>query len=82
MDPRLDAKTVTTKYTPIFDKCWYDPIERDQMVEGKDALKVLRGFYRENLGKNLSQSLLIEKLVRTKNKDIRSFIDDVFHVRA
>jgi len=49
------------------------------MIEGKEALKVLRNFYRENFGKNLSQDMLIEKLIETKRGDVRSFIESIFH---
>jgi len=79
LKPSLDTKTIITRYTPKFEKCWNNLATRHQMIEGKEALKVLRNFYRENFGKNLSQDMLIEKLIETKRGDVRSFIESIFH---
>ena len=81
LKPSLDKKTIITRYTPKFEKCWNNLATRHQMIEGKEALKVLRNFYRENFGKNLSQDMLIEKLIETKRGDVRSFIESIFHYK-
>lgn len=81
-DAGLDVKTTTTTYTPEFEKCWRDPNRRHLIVDGKKALRVLRGFYRQEHGSNLSQGILIEKLVESRTDSIKQFVEEVFHTRT
>jgi predicted ATP-dependent endonuclease of OLD family len=80
LEPKVDMKTITTKYVPGFEKCWNSHSERHKIIDGKAALRVLRGFYRKATGQNLNQSLLVESLIQAENKDVRKFIEEVFHL--
>ncbi|MDO9465572.1 MAG: AAA family ATPase [bacterium] len=81
LDPKLDTKTIATRYTPVFEKCWSDTKNRHKIVSGKEALKVLRKFYRDETKSNLSQNLLIEKLIQIENENIKQFIEEVYQLR-
>lgn len=81
LNRRLDTKTVAVKYTPIFEKCWNDRTTRYKIVEGKEALKTLRGFYRDRVKENLTQSILIEKLIRATDQDPKQFIEEIYHLK-
>jgi len=78
LEPKVDMKTITTKYVPGFEKCWNCHGERHKIIDGKAALRVLRGFYRRATGQNLSQSLLVDNLIQAEDKNTRKFIEEVF----
>lgn len=80
LDPRLDTKTVTTKYTPIFENCWADLSRRYKIIDGKEALKTVRGFYRDRMHTNLTQGMLIDKLIRAEDQDVERFIKEIYHI--
>ncbi|HYV92651.1 MAG TPA: AAA family ATPase [Chitinophagales bacterium] len=80
LEQKLDIKTVTTTHTATFENCW-NSNQRHIIVDGKDGLKLLRSFYKDVIGKNLNQSLLIEKLVEVDNGKIKKFMEEIFHIR-
>lgn len=82
LEPKMDIKTIMTQYTPIFEKCWNDQDNRHNIVAGKEALKRLRGFYRDKIGRNLSQSLLVENLLQSENGSVKQFIEEIFHLKG
>lgn len=81
LDPKLDNKSVTTKYTPLFEKKWNKKSIRFQMISGKRALHKLRQFYRNEFNKNLSQKMLIKTLVDSNEGYIRKFVNKIYHVK-
>ncbi len=80
--PRLDTKTVTTRYTPAFDKQWQDPAERHLLIGGKKALQALRGYYRAKCGKNLTKSVLVAAAAKAAKTDVQRFVAEVFDVKV
>lgn len=68
--PRLDAKTVTTKFGPEFDQNWHARESRHLVVSGKDALQKLRKFYRDTTGENLSLRLLLDRVRQSGDSDL------------
>ena len=77
---KLDTKTVTKKFTPIFEKAWADEKKRHNVIEGKVALHCLRSFYREKTGENLTIRFLIQACVTTNDKDARNLSGQAFGV--
>ncbi|MBW8016241.1 MAG: AAA family ATPase [Planctomycetes bacterium] len=77
---RLDTKTITKKYTPQFEKRWADKNIRHKIIEGKNALQKLRGFFRLATGSNLTMQKLITACVDANDSDIRNFIEESFSV--
>ena len=45
LEPKVDAKTVTKQFGPIFDSMWDSTKLRHNVIGGKVALKKLREFY-------------------------------------
>lgn len=82
LNTKLDTKTITKQYTPVFEKAWHDPINRHKIIAGKEALKALKDFYRRELKKNLSQAHLVEKLVESQDRIARQFIEEIYHLRG
>jgi len=76
--PRLDTKSVTTRYTPVFNKIWNDHAMRHLIICGKKALQSVRGFYRERCGKNLTQGLLVAAAVSGAKAKIEELVAQVF----
>ncbi|MBI2985889.1 MAG: AAA family ATPase [Deltaproteobacteria bacterium] len=76
--PHVDTKTVTTKFTPVFDAKWNDPAHRHLFIGGKNALHKLRGFYRDHTSKSLTQQMLIDTTVRTTRHLVETFVKRVF----
>ena len=81
LDPKIDNKSVTTKYTPLFEKKWNKKSIRFQMISGKRALHKLRQFYRNEFKNNLSQKTLINTLVESNESYIRRFVNKIYHVK-
>jgi energy-coupling factor transporter ATP-binding protein EcfA2 len=82
ISPRIDMKTITKKYGPKFEKMWANPKNRHRIIPGKDGLKLLRRFYKNETIDNLSTQLLTEKLLASKDVDTKQFIDEIFRVKA
>jgi predicted ATPase len=82
LDRKLDIKTVTTKYSIIFDNCWTNFSRRHKIIDGKEALKTVRGFYRTRMHTNLTQAMLIDKLTGAGDQDVERFIEEIYHIRA
>lgn len=78
LDPRPDPKTITTKYTPVFEKCWGDKEERYKIIGGKKALRHLRKFYRDNMGKNLTLQELLRATAACRSDDLVQLIGQLF----
>jgi hypothetical protein len=76
--PHMDTKTVTTKFTPVFDAKWNDPTHRHLFIAGKTALQRLRGFYRDHTNKNLTQQMLVDAAVGTTRLLVETFLKKVF----
>lgn len=79
--PKVDQKETTTKYLPVFEKCWNNQKTRYTIVEGKKALKSVRAFYHRTTKDNLPQSLLVKTLIDVDGKNIKNFVDEIFHNR-
>lgn len=76
--PRLDTKSVTTRYTPAFDNKWKDADARHLAIGGKKALHAIRGFYRRHCGRNLTQSVLVAAAVKGARADLESLVAEIF----
>ncbi|TKJ34158.1 MAG: hypothetical protein CEE38_19040 [Planctomycetes bacterium B3_Pla] len=74
LDPKLDMKTITKKYTPTFNAKWNDKSQRHTIIPGKKALQQLRGFYRDKTGKNLTMPMLIRAVAKANDKEARSIV--------
>ncbi|MDS4019536.1 MAG: AAA family ATPase [Candidatus Competibacter sp.] len=74
---RLDTKTLTKEFTPVFDVRWADKDTRHLIIGGKKALQHLRMFYRSKTGQNLTTEMLIEAAVRTNDLDTRNTVAQI-----
>jgi hypothetical protein len=79
LDPKLDTKSITKKYTPAFDKKWQSRSTRWKMIAGKDALHTMSRYYREEFGRNLSQRVLVDALVASNDPSVREFVNKIYH---
>ena len=70
----LDTKTVTKKYTPLFESAWADKQKGHRIIEGKEALHSLRLFFRQVTGSNLTMQCLTEACVATNDADARNLV--------
>lgn len=77
-DSKLDIKTITKTYAPVFEKIWADKSRRHTLIDGKKALSRLRSFYRAEYGRNLTQSLLSEKL--GGREDTKTFLKSLYQM--
>jgi hypothetical protein len=78
---QIDMKTITTLYGPVFENCWIDPLKRYLIIPGKEALKKLRAFHRDTTESNLSRAILINSTIKSKNANVREFVEQVFQLR-
>jgi energy-coupling factor transporter ATP-binding protein EcfA2 len=81
LEPKIDAKSVIKQFKPRFDKCWKDKTRRHLIIAGKPALGRLRKFHKLKMGNNLTQKSLIDALVGTEEKETRSFLEQLFHLK-
>jgi len=75
---RLDTKTVTKKFTPLFESTWADKKLRHRIIEGKVALHRVRSFFREATGANLTMQSLIDACVAANDPDARKLSGQAF----
>jgi energy-coupling factor transporter ATP-binding protein EcfA2 len=80
VEPRVDAKTVTTQYGPIFESMWVDSKQRHNAIAGKEALKKLRDFYAAHRQTNLSDKFLIEQVVGCHESCVKKWLLSVYGV--
>ncbi len=81
LNPRLDTKTVTTKFTPAFEETWANPETRHVLIDGKRALQKLRAFYRDKCREDLTQRVLVKELAKTDTGCVRRLIQQAFCLR-
>jgi energy-coupling factor transporter ATP-binding protein EcfA2 len=81
IEPKIDSKSIITQFKPIFDKCWKNKTKRHLIIAGKEGLGKLRGFYKLNIGCNLTQKLLIDAVVKAHKEQTRLFIEQLFHIK-
>ena len=78
LPPSTDRKTILKIYKPIFDKQWDDSSNRHNFIAGKKVLSNIRLFYKERTKENLSNNLIIEKIISSRDKHTYRFIQDIF----
>ena len=78
LEPKVDAKTVTKEYGPIFESMWNDKKQRHNAIGGKLALKALRDFYSANYKRNLPDSVLIDQIVSSGELSVKKWILKIF----
>jgi hypothetical protein len=81
LEPRVDAKTVTKQYGPIFESKWTDVKQRHNAIAGKVALKKLRDFYSTANKKNLADNYLIDEVVRCNEPSVKKWLLRVYGLR-
>ena len=82
INPRLDAKTIIRRFKPLFDKRWNDAATRYLIISGKEGLKRLKSFYKSKTNRNLTQKTLIAGLVKADRGQLRSFVEQLYHLRV
>jgi hypothetical protein len=75
---RLDMKTVTQRFTPVFESMWVNKKLRHRIIEGKVALHRVRSFFREATGANLTMQSLTDACVTANDPDARRFAGQAF----
>ncbi|MEW6607119.1 MAG: AAA family ATPase [bacterium] len=78
LPPRIDLKTITKQYTPIFNTLWNESTKRHLVIGGKTALKKLRTFYQGLTKRNLTQQDLINELVKTRVTEVEQMLNAVY----
>jgi len=68
---KLDTKTITKRFTPVFDNAWANKKTRHLVIEGKAALGSLRSYFRQVTGTNLTMQKLIQTCVAVNDSDAR-----------
>ena len=74
LSSKLDTKTVTKSFTPLFEATWADKKRRHRIIGGKKAMHHLRAFYREKTGNNLTMRMIAKAVVSANDADVRNFI--------
>jgi hypothetical protein len=82
LEPRVDAKTVTKQYGPIFESKWTDVKQRHNAIAGKVALKKLRDFYSTANKRNLADNYLIDEVVRCNEPSVKKWLLKVYGLRS
>lgn len=75
---KLDTKSITKQYTPLFETRWAEQTTRHMIIGGKKALQHLRAFYRDKTGKNLPMKALTDAVVKCKSEEARKIVGQVF----
>lgn len=75
---KLDTKSITKQYTPLFEARWTEQTTRHMIIGGKKALQQLRTFYHGKTGNNLSTKELIDAVVECKSKEVRKIVGQLF----
>jgi predicted ATPase len=78
LEPKVDAKTVTTDYGPIFEARWDDVKQRHNAIAGKIALKKIRDFYSSHYQKDLSDNFLIDQVVSCGEPLVKKWLLKVY----
>jgi predicted ATPase len=81
LDKKLDAKSITKKYMPVFEKAWNNKQTRHEIIDGKKALKALKDFFRSELKQNLNQNLLIDTLSQCVAQKVKKFFEEAYQLR-
>jgi len=71
---KIDTKTVTKRFTPLFEATWEDKKKRHRIIGGKKAMGHLRAFYRKKTDNNLTMQRIVKAVVRANEADVRNFI--------
>lgn len=71
---RLDTKTLTKQFTPLFESVYADKNRRHYIIEGKEALRNVRSFYRQMTGSNLTMQYLTQCCVAANDPDVRNLV--------
>ena len=74
LSSKIDTKTVTKRFTPLFEATWGDKKKRHRIIGGKKAMRHLRAFYREKTDNNLTMQRIIKAVVNANDADVRTFI--------
>ena len=74
LSSKIDTKTVTKRFTPLFEATWGDKKQQHRIIGGKKAMHHLRAFYREKTGNNLTMQMIIKAVVSVNDADVRNFI--------
>jgi len=75
---KLDTKTVTKQFNPLFESAWADKNRRHCIIERKAALHSLRSFYRQVTGSNLTIQCLTKACVDANDTDARNLVGQAF----
>lgn len=75
---KLDTKTITKRFTPIFENIWANKKMRHLLIEGRAALGSLRAYFRQVTGKNLTILKLIQTCVAVNDPDAREITGQAF----
>ncbi|MBA4409182.1 MAG: hypothetical protein C0397_07155 [Odoribacter sp.] len=75
---RMDTKPILKIHKPIFDQKWDDHKTRHNFIAGKKALRSIRQYYKDISKENLSNNLIIDKIVLVNDKTTHKFINDIF----
>lgn len=76
--PRIDIKTISKRYTPVFDKIWNKKTDRYKIIRGTETLSKVRKFYKEKCDANLSWRILTDKLVDYDDGAVKKFVNDIY----
>jgi energy-coupling factor transporter ATP-binding protein EcfA2 len=75
---KIESGSAIERFSPSFKAIWYDKTNRHKIIAGKTALKMVRGFYRDNCGSNLSTQMLIKELIQLDDQEVASFIRSIY----
>jgi hypothetical protein len=78
LPPSVDKKPLLKKFKPIFDKQWDDMNSRHNFIPGKRALSSIRQFFKETTKRNLSNKVIIDKIVTLHDRLTQKFIQYIF----
>jgi len=76
---KIDVKTLTKKYTPLFEAVWVDPNRKHLLLGGKKVLQRVRGFFREKTGNNLTSQVLIRALIDGNRDETQDLVAQLYH---
>jgi hypothetical protein len=74
-----DFDLIYEEIKPTFEAIWNNRNQRHRLPDGKQFLQKIRSFVRANTGINLTSSLLIQKMIESRNLESSQLVTGIFN---
>lgn len=80
-DKGTDIKTIVKLFHKNFDLKYKDKQDRYNMIAGKNALKKIRKYFKDQFDRNLPTSFLVDEISKNANTELESFINEIYQLQ-